>query len=136
MDESTTRRKLIDPALYRKKWEVKTLGEIASDMFRGSGIKREQTRPEGIPCVRYGEIYTSYNYWFDKCISHTDENIIKPKKFFEYGDILFAITGESVEDIGKSIAYLGSDRCMAGSDIIVMKHTQNPKYLGYVLSNQ
>ena len=115
-------------------WEEKTLDEISYDMFRGSGITREQIRNEGIACVRYGEIYTTYNYWFENCVSHTDEQIIKSPKYFEHGDILFAITGESVEDIGKSIAYLGNEKCMAGGDIVVMKHNENPKYLSYALA--
>ena len=116
--------------------EYKTLGEIATDIYRGSGITREQVTEEGIPCVRYGEIYTTYNIWFDKCISHTDEMAIKSKKYFEYGDILFAITGESIEEIAKSITYLGSERCLAGGDIVVLKHKQNPKYLSYALSTE
>ncbi len=115
-------------------WEKKTLDEISYDMFRGSGITREQIRNEGIACVRYGEIYTTYNYGFENCVSHTDEQIIKSPKYFEHGDILFAITGESVEDIGKSIAYLGNEKCMAGGDIVVMKHNENPKYLSYALA--
>lgn len=114
--------------------EWKTLNEIAIDMYRGAGIKRDQVTVKGIPCVRYGEIYTSYDISFNKCISYTNESEIKSKKYFEYGDILFAITGESVEEISKSIAYLGNDRCMAGGDIVVMKHKQNPRYLSYVLS--
>ena len=46
------------------------LKDIATEMYRGSGIKRDQVTSEGIPCVRYGEIYTTYNTWFEKCISH------------------------------------------------------------------
>lgn len=115
-------------------WKMKTIDSLQTDMYRGSGITREQIRLEGVPCVRYGEIYTTYNYWFEECVSHTDEQIINSKKNFEHGDILFAITGESVEDIGKSIAYLGHNKCLAGGDIIVMKHNQNPKYLAYALS--
>lgn len=115
-------------------WKMKTIDSLQTDMYRGSGITREQIRLEGVPCVRYGEIYTTYNYWFEECVSHTDEQIINSKKYFEHGDILFAITGESVEDIGKSIAYLGHNKCLAGGDIIVMKHNQNPKYLAYALS--
>ena len=115
-------------------WKYMKLGEIATEMYRGSGIRRDQITTNGSPCVRYGEIYTTYNYYFDKCVSHTDESAIAPKKYFEYGDILFAITGESVEEIGKSIAYLGNNKCLAGGDIIVMKHNQNPKYLAYALS--
>ena len=114
--------------------EYKSLGEISTDIYRGSGITRNQVTEEGIPCVRYGEIYTSYGIWFDECISHTNENEISNKKYFEYGDILFAITGESVEDIAKSCAYVGQDKCLAGGDIVVLKHKQDPKYLAYALS--
>lgn len=112
----------------------KTLGEIATDIYRGSGIKREQVTPTGTPCVRYGEIYTTYGIWFDKCVSHTDASTVSSPKYFEYGDILFVITGESVEDIAKSTAYVGHDRCLAGGDIVVLKHEQNPKYLSYALT--
>lgn len=112
----------------------RTLGEIATDIYRGAGITRSQVTEQGIPCVRYGEIYTTYNVWFDVCVSHTNEDAIQNKKYFEYGDVLFAITGESVDDIAKSCVYLGHDRCLVGGDIVVMKHNQNPKYLGYVLS--
>ena len=109
--------------------EYKTSGEIATDIYRGFGIKREQVTETGIPCVRYGEIYTTYGVWFDKCVSHTDERLIATPKYFEHGDILFAITGESVEDIAKSCAYTGHEKCLAGGDIVVLKHTQDPKYL-------
>ena len=116
--------------------EHKKLGDIATDVFRGAGIKREEVTDQGIPCVRYGEIYTTYGVWFDKCVSHTTLEKISSPKFFEYGDILFAITGESVEDIAKSCAYVGNERCLAGGDIVVLKHTQDPKYLSYALSTE
>lgn len=114
--------------------EYKTLKEIATDMYRGAGIKRDEVTETGIPCVRYGEIYTTYNVLFDSCVSHTDETKQKSKKYFEYGDVLFAITGESVEEIGKSTVYLGNNKCLAGGDTVVMKHNENPKYIGYALS--
>ena len=103
-------------------------------MFRGAGIRREEVTGDGIPCVRYGEIYTTYNTWFEQCVSHTDLKYVPSPKYFEHGDILFVITGESVEDIAKSVAYLGNERCLAGGDIVVMKHEQEPRYLAHVLS--
>ena len=99
-------------------------------MYRGAGIKRDEVTETGTPCVRYGEIYTTYNIWFDTCVSHTHVGT----KIFEHGDILFAITGESVEEIAKSSVYMGHEKCFAGGDIVVMKHNQNPKYMSYVLS--
>ena len=110
------------------------LKDIATEFYRGNGIKRDETKEDGIPCVRYGEIYTTYNIWFDKCVSHTDVNVVSSPKTFENGDLLFAITGESVEDIAKTIAYVGKEKCYAGGDIVVMKHNQNAKYLSYALS--
>lgn len=110
------------------------LKDIAIDMYRGAGIKREEVTKTGIPCVRYGEIYTTYNTWFDTCVSHTKLEYVLNPKYFEHGDILFAITGESVEDIAKSVAYMGNEKCLAGGDIVVLKHNQEPRYLAHVLS--
>lgn len=113
-----------------------SLGEIAIDIYRGNGIKRDEIIEGGISCVRYGEIYTTYNIWFDYCISHTSKNVVRNPKIFEHNDLLFAITGESVEEISKTIAYVGDERCYAGGDIVVMKHNQNAKYLSYALSTK
>ena len=114
--------------------EYKSIGEIATNIYRGSGITRDQVTEEGTPCVRYGEIYTTYGVWFDKCISHTNASKISNAKYFEHGDILFAITGESIEDIAKSCAYVGEEKCLAGGDIVVLKHKEDPKYLAYALA--
>ena len=121
---------------FENKVEIVKLKDIATEMYRGNGIKREEVRETGIPCVRYGEIYTEYGISFEKTKSYTDENLITNKKYIEYGDILFAITGESVEEIGKSTAYIGKEKCLVGGDILVMKHKQDPVYLSYVLSTE
>ena len=110
------------------------LGDIATEFYRGFGIKRDEITDTGVPCVRYGEIYTTYSTWFDKCVSHTKADFVQSPKYFEHGDILFAITGESVVDIAKSVAYIGHEKCLAGGDIVVMKHNQNPRYLAHVLA--
>ena len=121
---------------FENKVEIVKLKDIATEMYRGNGIKREEVREIGIPCVRYGEIYTEYDISFEETKSYTDENLITNKKYIEYGDILFAITGESVEEIGKSTAYIGKEKCLVGGDILVMKHKQDPVYLSYVLSTE
>jgi len=40
----------------------KSISEIAVDIYRGSGITRNQITESGTPCVRYGEIYTTYGF--------------------------------------------------------------------------
>jgi hypothetical protein len=51
-------------------WEWARLGTIGT-FKRGSGIKRDETLNRGVPCVRYGEIYTTYNIAFDSALSFT-----------------------------------------------------------------
>ena len=110
------------------------LKDVATQWYRGAGIKREEVGKEGMPCIRYGEIHTSYNIWFKDCISHTDETKQATKKYAEYGDILFAITSEDIPLVGNSVAYLGKKKIMVGGDIVVMKHNQDPRYMAYALS--
>lgn len=117
-----------------REWEISKTKYIASSMYKGNGITKEDVVENGdTPCVRYGEIYTKYNYSFDSCKTRTDIAKINPPQYFSYGDILFVCTGELVEEIGKNIVYLGNEKCLAGGDIIVMHHNQEPRYLNYAL---
>ena len=105
-------------------------------MSKGNGITKEQIVQNGdSPCVRYGEIYSKYNYSFSNCITKTNKSMYTNLQYFSYGDILFACTGELPEEIGKNIVYLGNEDCLAGGDIIVMKHSQNPSFLNYVYNS-
>lgn len=117
-------------------WEVLKFKYLTTDVFKGAGITKEDVIENGeIPCVRYGEIYTQYNFHFDKCKSRTNEDCVSQPRYFSYGDILFTCTGELVEEIGKAIVYLGSEKCMAGGDIIVARHKQNPIFMSYALNS-
>ena len=110
------------------------LSQIATEMFRGAGIKRDDLSSDGIPCIRYGEIYTSYGVFFDRCISRVNPDKVPNKKTLHKNDLLFAITGESVSDIGKCTAYVGEEEGLVGGDILVVRHFQDAKYLSYALS--
>lgn len=118
-------------------WEVKKLKHIADSFSKGSGITKEEIVINGdIPCVRYGELYTKYDYHFTKCQTRTNLKKFETPKYFSHGDVLFTCTGELVEEIGKSIAYLGNEKCLAGGDIIVLKHSQDPMFMGFALDSK
>jgi type I restriction enzyme S subunit len=53
------------------------------------------------------------------------------------GDILFASSGETAEDIGKCFAYLSDEKAVAGGDIIILrpKNEYDPTFLGYILNS-
>lgn len=115
-------------------WETRALRNVSLEWIRGNGVTRDQVTEDGVACVRYGELYTEYNYSFDKAVSHTMPEFIPSAKYVVTGDILFAMTGEKIEEIGKSLAYTGNEKCILGGDIMAMRHSQNPLYLSYVLS--
>ena len=109
-----------------------SLGEIV----RGSGIKRTETISAGFPCVRYGELYTTFNVSFTETKSFVPEELYKKCKRFGYGDILMTLTGENRPDIAKAVAYLGDNQIAAGGDLAYWtKHGMNPLYLVYVMSS-
>ena len=116
-------------------WEwvrCSSLGEIV----RGSGIKRTETTPSGMPCVRYGELYTSYSISFTEAKSFIPTELDAKCKHFSYGDILMTLTGENKPDIAKAVAYLGDTSIAAGGDLAYWTaHGMNPLYLVYVMSS-
>ena len=116
-------------------WSVKKAKFIADSFEKGSGITKEDIVTDGdTPCVRYGEIYTKYNNGFSKCVTRTHLENVSTPVYFEFGDILFVGTGELVEEIGKNIVYLGTEKCLAGGDIIIMKHNQEARFLNYAMN--
>jgi len=117
-------------------WKVIKTKYIADKIFKGNGITKEEVFVDGdTPCVRYGEIYSKYNHAFSICLSATNVSIQKSPQYFSCGDLLCAGTGELVEEIGKSIVYLGNQKCLAGGDIIVVQHKQNPSFLNYAFNS-
>ena len=118
-------------------WETKRLKYVVDDFCKGNGITKEDVFLDGnVKCVRYGEIYSKYDISFSDCYSLTKKEFITSPQYFSYGDILFAGTGELVEEIGKNIVYLGNEKCLAGGDIIIAKHSQNPSFLNYALESK
>lgn len=115
-------------------WEVKTFGELGS-FSKGSGISRAESNTGNIPCVRYGEIYTHHNDYIKKYNSFISSEVAKKAKLLHCGDILFAGSGETKEDIGKSIAFIENIEAYAGGDIIILSTSANicdAKFIGYV----
>jgi type I restriction enzyme S subunit len=100
-------------------WEIKTLGQLGT-FSKGKGILREQVISEGFPCIRYGEIYTTHDFIINEFKSFINEAVAQESKEIKNGDILFAGSGETVEEIGKAVAYTGDKKAFAGGDVIIL----------------
>lgn len=139
----------LDPNVPMKDSGVEWIGEIPVDwschrfkfiinsLRKGSGITKDLVNLFGdIQCIRYGEIYSKYDEYVTSTFSKTFLDNIEAPQFIKKGELLFACTGELVEEIGKNIAYMGDEPCLAGGDIIIANHSQNPRFLNYALNSQ
>lgn len=116
-------------------WDVKLLGTFGT-FSKGKGIKKDEVIPDGIPCIRYGEIYTTHSDYIRKFHSFISENIANQSKKIKTGDLLFAGSGETSEEIGKCVAYLGNMVAFAGGDIVIFSpQSGKSKFLGYLLNH-
>jgi type I restriction enzyme S subunit len=100
-------------------WSVKSLDQLG-EFSKGKGIAKKDILEDevgGLPCVRYAEIYTIYHYNTTVLKSKINQESAANSNPINYGDILFAGSGETLEDIGKSIAYLNKETAYAGGDI-------------------
>lgn len=117
-------------------WRVSKLKYFATGQFKGNGITKDDIVDNGeIGCVRYADLYTKYNYHFSECEVRTDRSKVAVPRYFTYGALLFACTGELVEEIGKSVVYLGKDKCLAGGDLYVVNHAQDPQFMAYAMES-
>lgn len=103
--------------------------------LKGRGVKRDDVRPAGVPCIRYGELYTAFVDYTSDTKSFVHEEIAATALPLQFGDLLFAGSGETRDDIGKCVAYVGESAAVAGGDIIVLRGSGfNPIYLATLLN--
>ena len=113
-------------------WEVVTLGRIGR-FFKGNGGTKDDEVEEGIPCIRYGDLYTQYKFFIRTCRSYVSTERATDYTAIRYGDVLFAGSGETIEEIGKSAVNLLDSEARCGGDILLWRPTRKvvPPFLGY-----
>lgn len=117
-------------------WEVKKLSNIGV-FLKGKGIRKDEIIPEGIPAVRYGEIYTMHDDYIKYFSSFISDTSAKNSNKLVHGDLLFAGSGESLVDIGKCIAFPYEHEAYAGGDIIILRnHKQESIFMGYLMNHE
>ena len=113
-------------------WDVVRLGSMGR-FSKGNGGTKEDEVPAGIPCVRYGDIYTSHKYFIRASRAHIETEKTSDYTPLRFGDLLFAGSGETIEEIGKSAVNLIEGPAYSGGDVIIFRPTVrlNPEFTGY-----
>ena len=114
-------------------WEIRTLRSLGK-LLKGGGGSKEDASEDGVPCVRYGDIYMTHHHHILQARTRIPFELSKHYTPVRFGDVLFAASGEKMEEIGKSAANLIREDAFCGGDLIILRPTQpvHPEFLGYV----
>ena len=112
-------------------WKVVRLGDVC-DFYKGKGISKDDISENGISCIRYGELYTTYSERIDEIYSKTNLN---PSELFlsKCNDIIIPCSGETAQDIAKASCVL-LDGIALGGDLNVLRTRENGIFLSYYLN--
>lgn len=115
-------------------WVVKSLGELGR-FLKGSGVKKDEAQSGELPCIRYGEIYTHHDDVVRTFNSRISRHVAQTATRLMQGDLLFAGSGETKEEIGKCVAFVDDCEAYAGGDIVILRSVGvDPTFMGYYLN--
>ncbi len=121
---------------FSGEWEVKRLGDIGR-FLKGSGVRKDESLSGDLRCIRYGEIYTRHNDYIKAFHSWISPEVAETAVRLKQGDLCFAGSGETKEDIGKCVAFVDVSEAYAGGDIVILRpDNANAVFLGYFLNTR
>lgn len=106
------------------------MGEIG-EFIRGKRFTKDDYADDGISVIHYGEIYTQYGVSTIHALSKVRSEIASSLRYAEPGDVVIAAVGETVEDVGKAVAWLGQDEVAIHDDCFAFRHSMNSKFVSY-----
>lgn len=120
---------------FSEPWISTSLDELG-DFFKGRGISREEANSGEMPAIRYGEIYTDHNNYIRHFKSYISREVAERSFLLQNGDLCFTASGETLEEIGKTVAFASDEIAYAGGDIIILRPTKeiNPIFFGFLLN--
>ncbi|EAM8009795.1 restriction endonuclease subunit S [Salmonella enterica subsp. enterica] len=123
-----------DHLLCFEKVEVKwkTLAEIG-EFIRGKRFTKADYAEDGISAIHYGEIYTRYGVWTSHALSKVRFDMADSLRYAKPGDVIIAGVGETVDDVGKAVAWIGNEKVAIHDDSYAFRHSMNPKFISYVM---
>lgn len=113
--------------------EFANLGQV-STVTRGKRFVKADMINTGIPCIHYGEIYTHYGTQATETISFVSEERARTLRFANPGDVVLASAGETEEDLGKSVAWLGKQPVAIHDACYKIESAFEPRLLSYYFS--
>lgn len=115
--------------------EWKALGKIG-EFIRGKRFTKDDYVEDGIRAIHYGEIYTRYGVWTTHALSQVRDDMEASLRYAEPGDVVITDVGETVEDVGKAVAWLGDKKVAIHDHCYAFRHSMNPKFVSYCMQTE
>ena len=100
---------------------------------RGRRFTKADYVDAGINAIHYGEIYTRYSVWTDKVVSQVRPEMARALRYAKHGDVVITDVGETVEDVGKAVAWMGNEEVAIHDHCYAFRHDMNPKFVSYCM---
>ena len=116
-------------------WEVRRLNSIGR-FSKGGNISRDQLTEDGkCEAILYGDIYTKYYIKASIIRNHITEKTAMNSVRIKSGDILMTGSGETKEDIGKTIMFDSQIAYIGGDVILFRQNKMDSLFLSYALNS-
>lgn len=114
---------------FKEPWERYKLGDVAA-IARGERFTAsDYVESGGIPCIHYGEIYTSYGTIATKTFSQVSSSLKDSLRYAKQGDVIVAATSENVEDVCKAVVWTGNSPVAYHDDSFALTFSGDPIFL-------
>ena len=120
---------------FEGEWEEERLADIA-DLYKGTGISKDQLSDDGEPCILYGELYTKYkSETIREVISKTNIDNTKLVRS-KANDVIIPCSGETAEDIATARCVLNGNILLGGDLNIIRLHGYDGAFMSYQLNGK
>ncbi|KAA6322800.1 putative type-1 restriction enzyme specificity protein [termite gut metagenome] len=120
---------------FEGEWEECVLGKIAS-ISKGAGISKDQLSKEGLPCILYGELYTTYkSEVINEILSRTNidaTNLVRS----EANDVIIPSSGETAIDISTACCIPFNNILLGGDLNVIRLHNGDGSFFSYQLNGR
>ena len=111
------------------------MADIA-DLYKGTGISKDQLSDDGEPCILYGELYTKYkSETIKEVISKTNIDNTKLVRS-KANDVIIPCSGETAEDIATARCVLNDNILLGGDLNIIRLHGYDGTFMSYQLNGK
>lgn len=109
------------------------LGDVGQFIRGRRFTKQDYVDDGGVPVIHYGEIYTHFGTTADSVRSHVRSDMADNLRFARPGDVILTDVGETVDDVGKAVAWLGSVDVAIHDHCYAFHHSMNPAFVSYYM---